>query len=156
MRRTDREITDKAEIAAILAKGDVCHLALVDGHLPYIVALNYGCVWEDGLPVLYFHCALAGKKLDVLRANSAGCFMVDIDHVLTGGEKDCDWGMSYKSVVGFGFVAIVGEGPERKKGLDSLMNHYTGRSEFSYDEKVFAMTSMLKMTVTEISGKRKN
>ena len=36
MRRKDREITDRAEIEAIIAKAQVCRLAMVDEDLPYI------------------------------------------------------------------------------------------------------------------------
>lgn len=155
MRRSDREITDTSIMIDILTKGDVCHLALVDGNIPYIVALNYGFIWEGSMPVLYFHCARTGKKLDILNKNNTGCLMIDIDHVLVGGEKDCDWGMNFQSVVAQGSIEIISDGAERKKALDLLMNHYTGRTEFSYDERVFSVTSMLKMTVTGIQCKRK-
>jgi nitroimidazol reductase NimA-like FMN-containing flavoprotein (pyridoxamine 5'-phosphate oxidase superfamily) len=155
MRRSDREITDITEMRDILSRADVCHLALVDGNEPYIVALNYGFVWEDSGLVLYFHCAPAGKKLDIIKKNNSACFMVDTGHVLVGGEKDCDWGMNFSSLVGKGKIELLTDAAERKKGLDLLMNHYTGRTGFSYDERVFSMTAMLRMTVSKVTGKKK-
>jgi len=159
MRRTDREITDIKEMAAIIQKADTCYVALIDEGLPYIVALNYGCAWqtekESLLPTFYFHCAPSGKKTDVLEKNNNTAFFIDTEHELVQGIADCDWGMKYKSVAGKGLLTIVRESDEKKKGLDLIMNHYSGRTEFSYDEKVFSFTLILKMTVTEITGKKK-
>ena len=159
MRRTDREITDTKEMAAIIQKADTCHVALTDGGLPYIVALNYGVTWstekERSLPIFYFHCAPAGKKIDLLKTNDNAAFFIDTDHELVQGNADCDWGMKYKSVGGRGSLSIVRDPEEKKKGLDLIMNHYSGRTEFIYDEKVFSFTLILKMSVTEITGKKK-
>lgn len=102
MRRSGREIKDKAEFIEILERADACHLALVDGAEPYLVTLNYGFSWHGSLPVLYFHCANAGLKLDIIRKNPQACFGVDIDHEIVRGENSCDWGMKYRSVVGRG------------------------------------------------------
>jgi hypothetical protein len=35
------------------------------------------------------------------------------------------------------------------------MKHYTGGREFTYDEKTFEMTTILKLSIQEMSGKRK-
>lgn len=159
MRRTDREITDRNEIADILRKSDACHLALVENGMPYIVALNYGFSWDslnaDMMPVLYFHCANAGRKLDVIRKNGNAAFFIDTGHELVRGEKDCDWSMKYQSVAGNGSIAFVEDEAEKKRGLDLLMNHYSGRTEFSYNEALFARTVVLKLTVASITGKKK-
>jgi nitroimidazol reductase NimA-like FMN-containing flavoprotein (pyridoxamine 5'-phosphate oxidase superfamily) len=155
MRRTDREITDHEEILAILTRGKVCHLALIDGTEPYVVALSYGVDPDGEMPVFYFHCAREGKKIDCIRANPAGCLVIDIGHELVTGERGCDWGMKYSSVVARGRLEFVDTPDEKKKGLDLLMKQYSGRSGFSYDSKVFEMTTVLKMTAREITGKRK-
>jgi len=159
MRRTDREITDSREMSTIIQKADICHIALIDGGLPYIIALNYGFTWqpekESSQPTLYFHCALIGKKLDLLEIDSNAAFFIDTDHELVQGKADCEWGMKYKSVAGRGSISIVHDPVEKKKGLDLIMNHYSGHTEFAYDEKVFSVTHILKITVSEITGKKK-
>ncbi len=155
MRRSDREIHDIDEMMEILQKGDVCHVALVDGNIPYIVALNYGCDRIGDQVALYFHAANSGKKLEVILANNAACFMVDTDHQLVRGEKGCDWGMKYRSVVGRGLVEIVEDPEDRNYGLDLLMKHYSGRTGFEYDERIFQVTVVLRIRVTELTGKKK-
>jgi uncharacterized protein len=158
MRRIDREITDTAAKAAILQDADTCHLALIDGDKPYIVALNYGAVWKDNGSRLeiYFHCAKQGRKLDIIRHRDKAAFFIDTGHELVRGESDCNWGMKYRSVAGEGTVSIVRDDAEKKAGLDSIMAHYSGRKEFSYSEKVFDHTEVLKLTVTVLTGKQKS
>jgi hypothetical protein len=81
MRRTDRAITDPAEMRAILEKADTCHLALAQDNEPYLVTMNFGL--KPGEPlVLYFHAAHEGKKIDWLHRNPTVCFGADVDHVL--------------------------------------------------------------------------
>ena len=66
MRRKDCEITDRAEIEAILKKALVCRIGLADGGEPYIVPLSFG--YEDG--AVYLHSAVEGKKIAMLQKNS--------------------------------------------------------------------------------------
>ncbi len=155
MRRADRQIGDVAEMQDILQKADACRLALVDDGEPYAVVLNYGYEFSGGLPTLYFHCAKAGRKLDIIRKKPDACFVVDCDHELIGGPDGCDWGMKFRSVVGRGPVEILSDGAERKRGLDLLMAHYAGRSDFAYQDEVFAHTEVLRLRAVEITGKKK-
>lgn len=46
MRRAEREITDRQQINQILRSNTVCHLAMVDDGLPYVVPMTYA--YEDG------------------------------------------------------------------------------------------------------------
>ena len=74
MRRKENEITDKAEIESIIKQSWVCRLAMsVDGE-PYVVPLCFGYA-ED---VLYLHSAKEGKKIEMLKQNSAVCFEFDL------------------------------------------------------------------------------
>lgn len=155
MRRTDREIKNIEEMKDILSRADACRIALVDGARPYAVTLNYGIEWEGDLPVLYFHCARSGRKLDIIAKNPAACAIVDLDHELVGGPMGCDWGMKYRSVVIDGVIETVTDPAERKKGLDLLMYHYSGRTGFPYDSGEMAATIVLRLKAQSISGKKK-
>jgi nitroimidazol reductase NimA-like FMN-containing flavoprotein (pyridoxamine 5'-phosphate oxidase superfamily) len=68
---------------------------------PLYRAMNYGIAAAEPV-TLYFHCANAGKKLDIMAKNNLACFDVDIDHELVKAEQACGWGMKYRSVVGNG------------------------------------------------------
>jgi len=154
MRKKEREIKEISEIESIILKSDVCRIAMANENMPYIVTMNFGYSGGNA-PSLYFHCAKEGRKLDMIRQNNFVCFEMDTAHELYKGEKGCDWGMNYSSVVGYGKISIVEDFEERIFGLNQIMNHYGGSGFHSYDEKVLARTTILKLVITEISGKRK-
>lgn len=154
MRRKDREITDTNEIDAILMKTDVCRVAFSDGNTPYIVAMNFGYV-PGYPPTLYFHCAQEGRKLDLMKKNSLVCFQADTDHELVRAEKPCDWGMKYRSVTGYGRLTRIADGNEIRKALAIIMDHYGEKRPVSFDPEIVEKTAVLKLEVTEISGKKK-
>ena len=56
MRRTDREITDRQELLDVMARCDVCRLALNDeSGYPYVVPLNFGPQGLEGGKHAGFH-----------------------------------------------------------------------------------------------------
>jgi hypothetical protein len=154
MRRHDREVRDNTEIESIISRSDVCRIAFADNNIPYIVTLNFGYTGGDK-PCLFFHCAPEGRKIELIRKNNYVCFEMDTDHLLFKGDKGCDWGMKYSSVVGYGRISIVADPEEKKRGLDSIMSHYADRSDFTYDEKVFKHTAVLRLDIEEITAKKK-
>jgi uncharacterized protein len=154
MRRTDREISETDQIEDIIFKADVCRIALANDSLPYIVTMNFGYV-NDSEQMFFFHCANEGKKLDMIRKNNYVCFELDIDHQLFRGTRSCDWGMRFTSIVGYGNIEIVNDKEKKIRGLNSIMNHYGGNGEYSYNEKVLEQTTVLCLKILEITGKKK-
>ncbi len=154
MRRKDREITDIAQIEEIIGKAIACHVALVDGSMPYIVALNYGYV-SGNPPKLYFHCAMEGKKLDVIAKNNNACFQVDINPELVVAEKACGFSMNFQSVVGYGKIYRVDSEQEKIEALNCIMKHYTGKDDFEYNPKVLTAIVILRLDIDEMTGKQK-
>lgn len=131
MRRHDREVTNPADILAIIEGTDSCRLGLVDRTgdtpLPYVVALNFGYAPKgaDALAgTFYFHGAVEGRKLDLIRQYPHAVVQLDGEHQPVKGAESCNWGMKYASVVAFGLARIVEELAERQRGLECLMSHY--------------------------------
>jgi uncharacterized protein len=153
MRRNEREISDIQEIEEIISKAETCRIAFADNNMPYIVALNFGYSKESGNK-LFFHCAKEGKKLDMIRKNNFVCFQMDIEHQLYTGINGCDWGMKYRSVLGFGNISVVTGIKERKAGLDCIMSHYGGKNDYSYDDRVLNRTNVLCLEIKEMTGKK--
>jgi uncharacterized protein len=156
MRRTDRQISDREKLKAMLDGADACRLAFAVGGEPYIVTLNFGYEWEGELPVLYFHCAREGRKLEMMRANPRVCFELDVDHALSVGPSPCDWGMKFASIVGYGTLSEIRDDEKRRSGLDTLLRHYGWSGEGSYGEGALGATTILRLDVEELSGKRKS
>lgn len=72
MRQRARQVTDRAILRAMLDQMDILFLGIRDEPAPYVVPLNFGYDFDDDL-VFYFHCAKAGTKLDLLRADPHVC-----------------------------------------------------------------------------------
>jgi uncharacterized protein len=153
MRRKDREITDFNEIMSVIKKCSVCRIAFFDDTYPYIVPLNYGAESEGQRITLYFHCANAGKKLDLLRRNKNVAFEVDCPGIFIDGEKACDSSMGFESVCGNGSMETVGDS-EKLHALALLMRQYSSKQQFDFDENEVKAVTVLKLTVNDIAGKR--
>jgi nitroimidazol reductase NimA-like FMN-containing flavoprotein (pyridoxamine 5'-phosphate oxidase superfamily) len=154
MRRDDREITDFQVIRSIFNEADVCRIAFADNNIPYIVTMNYGFILGER-NLFYFHCAPEGRKIDMLRKNDQVCFELDTDHKLIKAKQACGWGMSFRSVVGYGKISVVEDLNERKLALDHIMNHYGGEGKYDYPDSQMAKTTILRLDITEMTGKQK-
>ena len=152
MRRKDREIMNANELTEIFQKADICRIALVDGEMPYIVAMNYGYSEQDN--AIYFHCAKKGRKLDLIAKNHNVCFQADADYELMKSDIACDFSATYKSIVGTGTISVVEDEQERNNGMNAIMKHYSGKDDFSFDEKMFNVTCVLKLKIKEMTGKQ--
>lgn len=156
MRRKDREITEKKEIIEILEKADVCRIAFAVDNLPYIVCLNYGYEWGEDFPVLYFHCAHEGKKLDMMQKNNLVCFQMDTDHELDYREENIYCTMHYGSIIGMGYLEKVEDDEEREKGLDLLMKHHERPVPDVYPVGSMRRTTILCLRIHELTAKKNN
>ena len=148
MRRSEKEITDESAIEAIINSSIVCRLALSDGDQPYIVPLSFG--YQDR--TLYFHSALEGKKIDILKKNNRICFEFDVNTEIIEAEKACKWGMKYQSVIGFGKAVLVENIEDKQKALNIIMNHYSDRN-FQFPDKAIEKIAVIKIEIESMTGK---
>lgn len=153
MRLKDKEIKDFRIIEEIIRKTDVCRIAFANDNIPYIVTMNFGYT-SDPERRLYFHCSDTGRKLDMIRKNNYVCFEMDTDHQIYTGNRGCDWGMKFSSIVGYGYISVITEKGAKEKGLNYIMSKYGGVKKFTYDEKVFEKTTILRLDIKEITGKK--
>jgi nitroimidazol reductase NimA-like FMN-containing flavoprotein (pyridoxamine 5'-phosphate oxidase superfamily) len=117
--------------------------------MPYIVPVCFG--HADGC--IYFHCAAEGKKIDIIRENNNVCFEVEVDVELVPGDSACRYTMKFKSVIGFGKAHIVEDPGEKKKGLDIIMEHYSGSSHHEYAEQGFRLATIVRIDIDTMTGK---
>jgi uncharacterized protein len=153
MRKTEKEVTDSIEIESIINDSDVCRIAFAVKEIPYIVTLNFGYVGGDEKK-LYFHCANEGRKLDMIRKNNYVCFEMDCDHQLTPGKKACDFGMKYKSIIGYGNITIIEGSEEKMIGFNAIMSHYVNGGSLNYDKTLVDGSTILRLDIQEFTGKK--
>ena len=151
MRRKDREIKDTYGIREIIRECDCCRLAFPDGKSAYIVRLSFGYGEEEN--ALYFHGAAEGKKMDLVRQTGYAGFEMDTAHGLKTADQACGYSFRYRSVVGEGPIRVVEETQEKKKGLNCIMGHMSGKDSWDYPEAMLKRTAVLRLDVEQMSGK---
>lgn len=152
MRRRDREVQDVDEAFGILSRCDTVRIGISGEKHPYVVPVSFGAEMAGGKPVVYFHCARQGLKLDLLRANALVC--VEGDVFL--GVETTEHGITarYESVIGFGACEFVEDEDEAVHGLRLLTGHY-GYGDYPLD-RCGSMERLLigKVVLDAITGKR--
>ena len=153
---TKRELqgTDPGQIRAILDTAKVLHLGLCVDNEPYVVPMNYGYIMEGETLVLYLHSAVQGKKLDMIRANPRVFFELDCDRMPFEGEKPCQYGLVYSSVMGRGTACIVEDVEEKIRAMTMLMKTQTGK-DFSFNDRLVSIVSVIRIDVTEYTAKHR-
>lgn len=155
MRRKDREVTDREEILKIIEKAKILHLGLMDEEYPYVVPLHYGYEWKDGIWTFYMHGAKEGHKLDLIGKGTKACVELETDvESVSGGEIPCMYGSAFASVIGRGEATLVDDVKEKIKAIKLLMQNQTGRS-FEIDEKMADTVAIMKVTVTNLTAKKR-
>lgn len=154
MRRKDREITDFHEMIDIMKKCDSCIVAMNDGDFPYVVPMNFGLEVQGEQVFLYFHCAMEGKKLDLLKKDNRVTFEMDCDHNFILYEERMSCTMGYSSVIGHGTIdKVVDE--DKYDALKILMRQYHAE-DFKFNTDMMKVTTVLRLTVTDMKGKHRN
>ena len=149
MRRKEKEITDKAEIESIIKQSLVCRLALSDGGAPYMIPLCFG--YAQG--VLYFHSATEGKKLDILKRNHNVCFEFDTGIEVTTGKTACNWGVNYRSVIGFGQASFVEDVEQKRRALEIITAQYADKA-YKLTDGAVKETFVFRVDIDSMTGKQ--
>jgi uncharacterized protein len=143
-------IESRGEMEQLLEEENLGYLGLSLGGKPYVVPLNYR--YDDGK--IQFHCALAGKKLDYLRANPEVCFSVgrqagDVrDHA---GGNPCH--VDSDSVICYGRARIVEAFEERKAVLNAFNRRFRPCADDIAAERVQGCCAVV-IDVAEMTGRR--
>ena len=154
MTKRERQVTDPQQILEILDKAKVMHLGLCENNEPYVVPMNYGYTMEEGKLVMYLHSAVRGKKLDMIQANPKVFFAIDCDRMPFEGEKPCQYGLVYSSVMGKGIARIVEDVEEKKQAMSVLMKTQTGK-DFTFNERLVSIVTVIRIDVQEYTAKHR-
>ena len=154
MTKRERQVTDENQIRHILDAAKVLRLGLAVDNEPYVVPMNYGYTLENGKLVLYLHSAVQGKKLDMMRANPKVFFELDCDLAPFEGEKPCQYGLVYSSVMGRGTATIVEDTAGKIEAMKLLMKTQTGK-DFEFNEKLVSIVAVIRIDVAEYTAKHR-
>ena len=143
MRRTEREITDVDFMHQVLNDAQEIYIAMNAEGAPYVLPVNH--VFHDGC--IFFHCALEGRKLDLLKADSRIAFSTAVDIAV---DKTTT---RYRSVCGTGIAELVDD-PERKNEiLKVIAARFKAPCVFPVSPQKFAITGMVCIRIATLTGK---
>ena len=155
MRRQNRQVTDQAEIKAILEEIKVARLGMFDGKQVYVVPLNHGYEMGEGEKIIfYLHCAKVGRKVDILKKNPDVCIELDGRHELVRADAPCNHSYYYASMIGNGTVQFVEDYDEKAHALGAVMKHQTGKDAWEFDEKWVNAVCIMKLELEDYTVKQ--
>ena len=129
MRRKDREVTDLGRMLDILRRCDTVRIGISGPDGPYVVPVSFGLAEEDGTPVVYFHCAREGLKLDLLRQDPRVC--VEGDIMIRTETTGHGITTRYESVIAHGTCRILQDEASSVRGLRAICDHY-GYTDYDF------------------------
>ena len=152
MRRFNQQISDE-ECIEVLKKAPrgVISFNGENGY-PYAIPINQ--FYDETDNKLYFHGAMQGLKLDLLKINNKVCFTVMDEGFIKEGE----WALNIKSVVCLGHMEIL---TDHEKILDQcrrLARKFYPTEQSIEDEvkKAGSRVNMLVMSIDRMTGKLVN
>ncbi len=126
-----RTIDHISDIESIIKACQVCCIGMIDTeNNPYVLPFNFG--YHNG--VVYLHSAPEGKKIKILRKNSAVCISFSTGYELRyqNEQMACSYSMKYKSVLAYGTVEFIDDYDLKVDALKMIMQQYSGK-EFSFN-----------------------
>jgi len=124
-------------------------LVMCQGFVPYAVPMNHA--WSEGR--LYFHCAPTGRKLDVIRANSRVCYVINGCFGQPGDLADprkCHG--NWESVIAYGRARVPEDAEERRQAFLVFGRYYN--RDFELSEEAATTTSAIILEVETMTARR--
>jgi nitroimidazol reductase NimA-like FMN-containing flavoprotein (pyridoxamine 5'-phosphate oxidase superfamily) len=150
MAKPIKPISNNAECERILKSSYTGVLVMCHDEEPYAVPINHAYV--EGK--LYFHCATTGRKLDMIRANSRVCYIVNKYY---GNMKDYKEGVrchgDWESVIAYGNARIIHEPDELREAFSVFMNYYSP-TDFEPGEDSVHTTRIIIVDVESMTARR--
>lgn len=147
MRRSRQQIPQE-ETLQILKTSTNGVLSLVDSdNRPYGIPMSFV---YDGHKSIYFHCALAGRKIDCIKNNPYSCFTIISQDEIHPEE----FTTYFKSVIVEGTIAILNDRKQMTEGLRLLSMKYSPGIDCEPEiSKGIDKVLVLKMEIESITGK---
>lgn len=127
-----------------------------EGGIPYSVPLSLAM--KDSA-TFYFHCAMEGRKLEILNKNPMVCLSAVTKCKPTVGPKDNSFTLEFKSAIAYGKAEIVSDVAEKTEAMRLICERYLPAHMDFFEasiERSLSRTVVVRITLTEPPvGKRK-
>ena len=79
---------------------------------------------------------------------------MDCDRIPFEGDKPCQYGLVYSSVMGQGTAHIVEDVEEKKRAMAILMKTQT-RKDFEFDDRLVSIVAVIRIDAAEYTAKHR-
>ncbi|EJP22402.1 pyridoxamine 5'-phosphate oxidase [Peptostreptococcaceae bacterium AS15] len=151
MRRKDRQKDEKFALE-VVDSSQFANISMYDGKEPYTVVISHVRKGES----IYFHCAKAGRKIDILKENPRVCVSFVSQNIPTY-ETD-NFTTLFKSAIFYGNAVFVTDEDEKKDALKILCEKYLPEYMENFDsamKRSFAVTQIIRIDFESFSAKEK-
>ncbi|MBO2516927.1 MAG: hypothetical protein CW338_06595 [Clostridiales bacterium] len=153
MRRDDREVTDINEIFGMLERCTTINLGMNTGDFPYVIPMTFGCRLEEGKIAVYFHCAGAGRKWEILHTDPRVCVEAHIyERVERTGPDDIT--ARYESVIGTGTACLIEDQKAKVDAIKLMLDHYNSSGFPATSCKGLLRVQVYRIVLDTVTGKR--
>ena len=154
MRRSEKQIRDRATVEEMLRRAPVCRIGLNSAAgYPYVVPVHF--VYAEGS--IYLHSAHNGRKIEMMRQNPRVCVEIDELLGLKRAERACDFGSRFRSLIAFGRARTVEDKAAKSRALGLLMEKYAGKKHsrrgFDFSPQELEGVSIIEIRIEEMTGK---
>lgn len=149
--RSIKDILDFADQEKIIKRAKICHVGMIDGDKPYVLAFNFG--YEN--KIIYLHTSNYGGKLEILKKNNNVCVEFDVDHDLFYRDKQvaCSWRWKYRSVIAHGKAEIIDDYDDKINGLKIFMKNYSD-IDFKFSKPSVDNIKIIKIRIEKLTGRQ--
>ena len=157
MRRKEKAVIGLADIEDIINAAPYFTLGMADNDEAYMAPLDFGYE-SDGqqLGAVYFHCARAGRKLDLLKANPrVSLLFVASGHALIDegdGSLACTLNTDYRSVMAVGEARVIADETEKLAAMRVVLRQH-GCEHLPVDPDNLGKTALVRVDLNQASGK---
>ncbi len=152
IREPHRGVYDRETIYKILDEGIVCHVGFSTDSQPFVIPTLYARVGD----AIYFHGSAASRMLRGASTGIPVCITVTLTDGLVLARSVFNHSMNYRSVVALGKATLVDALAEKLDALHAFTEKILrGRWQDARqpNEKELKATSILKLSLTEVSAK---
>lgn len=153
MRRMDREVKDLERITTVIRNCDCCRIGLIDEQGAYIVPVNFGYEEVHGKKLIYFHSAMAGKKVALLEKQEITSFEMDCGHELVVGNTACAHSYHYQCIMGHAKVSEVHNLKDKKYALQLIVSKYSQQPGLLYQDEMIDKVKVFQLEIIDWSCK---
>jgi nitroimidazol reductase NimA-like FMN-containing flavoprotein (pyridoxamine 5'-phosphate oxidase superfamily) len=151
IRRKEKAIKETPKMKEILSNAKYITIAMCNNNEPYLVTLSHG--YDPDSNVIYFHCAIEGKKIDFIKKNNVIWGQALIDKGYVPGK--CDH--LYATTQFRGKVSFINDFEEKRSALINMLRKLEDNPEEVINEqiteKAVKRVCVGKIIIDHMSGK---